>query len=123
VAYLCQKTLQYDPYRQLWEKRLSRYFMFHGRLNTRAGGGAIFNREIGPLLNELSLDIEEGRPQRTRDRFEKALNTLVEDGQINGWKYKEEIQLPARGWLPTWLSQMVTITIAPMKRLTQKQGE
>jgi hypothetical protein len=61
VAYLCQKTLQYDPYREQWEKRLSRYFMFHVRMNAR-GSRVMFNREIGKLLKELSLAIEEDKP-------------------------------------------------------------
>jgi hypothetical protein len=112
VAYLCQKTLQYDPYREQWEKRLSRYFMFHIRMNAR-GSRAMFNREIGKLLKELSLIIDERFPQRTRDRFEKALTRLVEDRQIDAWLYKAEMQLPARNWLGTWLEQSITVYVAP----------
>ena len=37
-----------------WEKRLSRYFMFHGHINTHGGGGT-FSREISKLLQEISL--------------------------------------------------------------------
>ena len=122
VAYLCQKTLQYDPYREHWEKRLSRYFLFHLRMNAR-GSSVVFNREIGKLLKELSLPIEEERPQRTRDRFEKALNKLVEDRQLDAWQYKAEGQLPARHWLGTWLKQNITVYVAPTKHLTVEQED
>lgn len=116
VANLCQKSLQYDPYREQWEKRLSRYFMFHGHINTHGGGG-VFNREIGKLLQEVSLEQNQRDPQRTRNRFEKAMNTLVEDKIIQEWEYAEEVSLPARGWLATWLEQRITVHIAPTKDL------
>ena len=122
VASLCQKTLQYDPYREQWEKRLSRYLLFHLRMNAR-GSTVVFNREIGKLLKELSLPIEEERPQRTRDRFEKALNRLVEDRQIDVWQYKAEVQLPTRHWLGTWLKQNITVYVAPTKHIPAEQED
>ena len=122
VAYLCQKTLQYDPYREHWEKRLSRYLMFHLRMN--AGGSSVmFNREIGKLLKELSLPIDERFPQRTRDCFEKALTKLVEDRQIDAWQYKAEVQLPTRNWLGTWLEQSITVYVAPTKPIPVEQED
>lgn len=116
VANLCQKSLQYDPYREQWEKRLSRYFMFHGHINTHGGGGT-FNREIGKLFQEVSLSVEKDNPQRTRNRFEKAMNILVTDKIIQEWYYEAEFSLPARGWLATWLEQKITIHIAPTRYL------
>jgi hypothetical protein len=118
VANLCQKSLQYDPYREQWEKRLSRYFMFHGHINTHGGGGT-FNREIGKMLQDLSLEVNDRFPQRTRDRFEKAMNTLVRDKIIQEWSYEVEVSLPARGWLTTWLGQKITVHIAPTKSLIE----
>ena len=118
VANLCQTSLQYDPYREQWEKRLSRYFMFHGHINTHGGGG-VFNREIGKLLQEISLEVDQRKPQRTRDRFEKAMNKLVEDKIIQEWCYTEDVSLPTKGWLPTWLEQKITAHIAPTKNLVK----
>lgn len=118
VATLCQKSLQYHLTKELWEKRLSRYFMFHGHINTRGSGG-VFNREIGKLLQELSLEVNQRDPQRTRDRFEKAMNTLVKDRIIQEWHYTEEFSLPAKGWLATWLEQKISIYIAPTKGLVK----
>ena len=116
VANLCQKSLQYDPYREQWEKRLSRYFMFHGHINTHGGGG-VFNREIGRLLQETSLELNQRNPQWTRNRFEKAMSVLVADKIIQEWDYAEGFSLPSKGWLATWLDQKITIHIAPTKLL------
>jgi hypothetical protein len=110
VAYLCQQALEYDPHNELWEKRLARYFFFHFRMNARAGA---FNREIGKLMETLSLPTNQRFPERTRQRFEKTLNRLHADKQIDGWEYTEQVELPARGWLPTWLQQKIRIYIAP----------
>lgn len=113
IGFLCQQALKYDPYHELWEKRLARYFLFHMRMNGRIG---VVNREIGPLLETLSLPIDARFPDRnTKQRFEKAMNRLVDDKQIDGWEYAEDVILPARGWLPTWLNQNVTIYFAPYK--------
>jgi hypothetical protein len=72
---------------------------------------------------ELSLPIDERFPQRTRDRFEKALTQLVEDRQIEAWQYKAEVQLPARHWLGTWLEQSITVSVASTKHLPGEQED
>lgn len=113
IGFLCQQALKYDPHNEKWEKRLARYFLFHMRMNGRLG---VFTREIGPLIETLSLPIDTRFPERnTKQRFEKAMNRLVEDKQIDGWEYDEEINLPARGWLSTWLQQKIKIYFAPYK--------
>lgn len=111
VAYLCKKVLEYDPLHEMWEKRIARYFFFHFRMNARAG---VFNREIGKLLADLSLPIDTRNPERTRRRFQKAMDRLAKDGQVNGWNYTEQVDDKARGWLPTWLSQKIRIHIAAL---------
>jgi len=90
--------------------------MFHGHINTHGGGGT-FNREIGKMLQEISLSAEKDNPQRTKNRFEKAMNTLVADKIIQEWCYEAEVSLPARGWLATWLEQKITVHIAPTKEV------
>jgi len=110
VSFLCKRALEYDPHNEMWEKRLARYFFFHFRMNARSGA---FNREIGKLVETLSLPINQRFPERTRQRFEKAMNRLKEDCQIDGWEYDTAINYPARGWLPTWLEQKIRIYIAP----------
>ncbi len=113
MAWLCQQTLRYDRYHEQWEKRLARYFMFHLRINAAGGGGSIV-RGVGNLIRELGLSIDERNPDRTCDRFEKAMNRLADDGQIESWGYTDATALPARKWLETWLGQSIRITAAPL---------
>lgn len=113
VAYLSEKALQYDPYRQKWEKYLSRYFFFNGHMNSK-GRSCIFNRQVERLLQDCSLEIDRNEHKRTRDHFEKAMNQLVTDGFISRWYYKDHKNgyVPTRRiWLDEWLDLMITIEI------------
>jgi hypothetical protein len=121
VAYMCQRILKYDPYREQWEKRLAYYMLFTMRMN--AAGGGVFNREIGKLLEDRSLPIDRRNPERTKQRFEKALNRLVEDRIIDEWKYVEDVQCQARGWVDTWLANKITIYIAPPKQMLDEASK
>jgi hypothetical protein len=122
VALLHQKSLRYDPYHQQWEKRLSRYFMFHLRIAAGHGSASI-KRNPGALIGELSLPINRDEPQRTRERFEKAMNRLKKDGIFDDWQYAEgRPALPARKWLETWLTQwQVQVFVAPSRILPGKR--
>lgn len=114
VAWLLKQVLSYDPYHELWEKRLARYFTFHMRMNVEKGGTTI-NREIGRLIEELSLPVNRRDPEKTRQRFEKALNRLEVDGIISAWEYHgDNPKLPLRRWLETWLASSVQVTTASL---------
>lgn len=115
-ALLCQTTLQYDPYREQWEKRLARYFVFHLRMSGGPNyGGTRINRQVATLLAELELPTDAVHPKRTRERFERALARLVEDGIIDAWDYApDNPSLPARNWLPTWEQWHIRVTAAPL---------
>jgi hypothetical protein len=119
AAWLLQKALRYDPVRRAWEKRLARYFLFHLRLND-AFGGATMKRSIGSLLQENSLPLNEGDPEKTKTRFEEALARLKEDGHIDSWEehqYREAMaKRRAHHWLPLWLEYEIEITAAPNLR-------
>jgi len=117
IALLSKKILNYDPHNNPWEKRLGYYFFVHGHISNPKGGSATFNREIEDLLDTVSLDIDARFPQRTRDRFEKAMNKLKEDNVISDWHYKGKLNLPSKRWQEQWLKSMVTIHIAPRKVL------
>ncbi len=117
VAVLMQQALRYDPYRQRWEKRLARYFTFHLRMDARNGRPLV--RRIGPLLDELHLPVDRRHPERTRVRFETALQRLARDGVIGAWDYTPEAHdtlatLPSRGWLERWQDMSIAVTAAPM---------
>lgn len=114
VGWLCQQALRYDPYHEMWEKRLTRYFLFHLRINA-AGGAATITRHVGKLIDELALPVDERHPQRTRERFEQAMGRIVADGMIDGWEYaKENPGLPPRGWLADWRGWKIAIRAAAL---------
>lgn len=113
LAWLCQKALSYDLKKEFWERRLARYFLFQLRLSALAGGS--ITRTISTFFKELSLPINERDPQKTRDRFHKAMDKLVEDHQIAAWGPVEgNLPLPRTEWLPIWLSWSIVITVAPL---------
>jgi hypothetical protein len=132
VAWLLQQVLRYDPYHQMWEKRLGRYVTFHMRMNLTEGTTTI-TREIGKLLEELSLHENARDPERTRQRLEKALNRLAEDHIISAWTYAaDNPKLPPRKWLKTWLQGKIQVTAETFihqqqqpsqPSLSQREGE
>ena len=123
LALLMQTTLRYDPYRERWEKRLAKYFLFHLRIGARAGAEAPIRRNVGAVLRELGLaDVFDHRnPERTVRRFEAAMDRLREDGQIGSWRLTDESRAwwqarrPARGWLNDWLGAGGTGGVATME--------
>lgn len=109
VAWLLQQVLSYDPYHETWEKRLARYFTFHMRINSTKGG-VIIEREVGKIIEELSLPVNQRDPDRTRKRFEKAMDRLQADLLVSEWIYvSDNPPLPKRKWLPTWLQYRIRI--------------
>ena len=105
-AYIARKVLTYDYVRRVPEKRIGRYLAFHIQLNR--GKPAIY-RLIGTLLDDCGIPCDASNPQRTRDRFEQALNRLTADGVLQDWNYRtggdkltKELRLPARGWVGGW---------------------
>jgi hypothetical protein len=116
-AWLLQKALGYDPYHKTWEKRLDRYFIFHMRMNG-AGGGTTIVRRIGEVIEELSLKVDRRNPEKTKQRFETAMNRLLADEQIDGWTYLQDTSLlPSREWINTWLNYTFQVTVDPIKPL------
>jgi hypothetical protein len=113
LAWLCQKALTYDLEKEFWERRLVRYFLFQLRLNAMAGGG--ITRTISTFFEELSLPVNERDPQKTRNRFEKAMDRLVADHEIAAWEpVPGNPILPRTEWLPIWLRWRILITVAPL---------
>lgn len=112
VARLMRCVLEYDPYRHSFEKRLGRYFTIHHRIS--ASYKAPLRRKVGGLFSELCLPVNGGDPSKTLRRFETAMDRLVSDGVLPGWRYTPESTarinaLPARRWLPDWLTCVVEV--------------
>ncbi|MEK3853910.1 helix-turn-helix domain-containing protein [Cytobacillus sp. FSL H8-0458] len=110
VALLPLKVLQYDPYRKTWEKRLGRYLSWRWRIQARKGDYLQPNK-VSTLLEAIGAELNERTPSRTRDRLEKALDTLHEDGLIESWHYEkwEEPIADLKGWARVWENSMIII--------------
>jgi len=85
TARLSEKALSYDPYRQVWEKRLTRYFTWIWRI--RAGKQQPYSQPycIRTLLEQIGQRIDPGHPRRTYERLKKAFETMQADGVIARW--------------------------------------
>jgi hypothetical protein len=120
TAWLCDQSLKYDPHNEQWEKRLSRYFLFFLRINARHST-ATLTRSVEELVQANSLPLDKTNPQRARDRFEKAMNRLLDDKQIDAWEYVPEsmTDLPAKKWLEVWLKWQVRISVQTRQTLPQ----
>lgn len=110
TALLSQKALEYDPYRQKMEKRLTRYLAWQWR-NRQGTGDYLHPFAVETLLKAARETVDKKHPIRTKERLEKALDTLRRDGVIRAWQYeaaREEI-VGQKGWWKTWLTWKVSI--------------
>jgi hypothetical protein len=113
TALLSQKALNYDPYRQKWEKRLARYLAWLWRISSgRTKEGLL----IKTLIEAAGMKLNKSRPGRTRERLEEALDRLQQDNVITAWEYEhiDESIFERRGWAKKWLDCKVTITAPPL---------
>ena len=112
TALLSAMALRYDPYRQKWEKRLARYLSWQWRVKARANQLARPYR-VATLLDAAGQELNRQKPVLTRERLEKALETLQADHVISGWRYDrwDESLAQGRGWWSAWLE--ATVLIAP----------
>lgn len=113
TALLAHKALQYDPYRQEPEKKLTYYLSWQWRVRAReANYEQPFS--VQRLLNEAGIETSVNDPARTKDRLEKALDQLRDDKIVNGWDYNaeqwdEERDGGKRGWRAVWLNATIVI--------------
>ena len=110
VALLPIKSIQYHAYRFNYEKQLCRYLSWRWRTQAYKGNFLQKNR-VSTLLEATGETLNERSPLRTRERFEKALDQLAEDGLIAAWhyvKWNEEITAN-KGWAKYWLNTSVVI--------------
>ena len=110
VALLPIKAIQYHAYRLNCEKQLCRYLSWRWRTQAYKGDFLQKNR-VSTLLEATGETLNERSPLRTRERFEKALDQLAEDGLIAAWhyvKWNEEITAN-KGWAKYWLNTSVVI--------------
>jgi hypothetical protein len=111
TALISQKALHYDPYRQYWEKRITRFLAYLWRI--RGGMNAyLVPISVEALLQGAGLRVSKRNPKKSRDRMEKALDQLSQDSVIRSWRYVPQVnEKPAgrKGWLKTWMSWTVQV--------------
>jgi len=109
-ALIAQKALHFDPYRQNYEKRLTRYLAIQWRIRQREGN-YLSPYKVETLLGEIAMQVSAHHPNDTKERFENMLNTLQEKGIIKAWQYErapEEV-VGRRGWAKDWPGWKVII--------------
>lgn len=118
TALLSIKAVEYDPYRQQWEKSLTRYLAWIWRAD-KTGKRGEAGLLVKTLMEKADQKVDRRNPARTRDRLEKALDKLQEDKVISGWHYQspDESIINKRGWWKKWLEWKVIIQ-APKELLS-----
>ncbi len=118
TAILSAKAIQYDRYRQKWEKRLARYFSWQWRIQA-AKGDYTRPYRVSTLLKAVGESVDERHPNATRDRLEKALDRLQTDNVLASWQYDrwEEKVTEQRGWVEHWLQ--ATLLLEPPESIRQ----
>jgi DNA-binding XRE family transcriptional regulator len=119
TALLAAQALRYDPLRQTWEKRLTRYLSYQWRCRAH-NGDYMQPYRVATLLEAIGAHVNLRDPARTRARLEHALDTLLADGVLAAWQYDrwEEALVGRRGWVQHWLQ--ATILIEPPDTIRER---
>lgn len=102
TAWMSQMALQFDPHREKWEKRLTRYFAYQWRVR-HDKGTFIAPIKVNTLLeNAVQGTVDQNNPIKTKERLEKSLNKLRNHNIIKEWKYVgneiDEKIIGQKGW-------------------------
>jgi len=112
---LAMKTLQYNPVKQKYHKRLARYLSWQWRIRQK-GADYVRPYSIGGdkgLLNVMGLEDNPRYASRIKEQFEDVLDTLREDQVIKDWRYvdfEETMVEKNKPWFEEhWLTSKVRI--------------
>jgi DNA-binding XRE family transcriptional regulator len=122
TALLNAKILNFDPYRETWEKRLGRYLTNLWRIRARVGA-CMEPLRIQTLLKVVDQELNSRRGGWIRERLEKALDALLERGIINAWQYDrwDEDTTQQRNWFESWMQ--ATVLIEPPAKIEEHYQE
>jgi DNA-binding XRE family transcriptional regulator len=100
---------------------LARYLSWQWRIQARQGEYSRPYR-VNTLLEAVGEQLNERRPSATRDRLEKALDTLQQDGVIASWQYDrwDEAIAQQRGWGQVWTQATLLLDPPQVIRETYK---
>jgi DNA-binding XRE family transcriptional regulator len=122
TALLNAKILNFDPYRETWEKRLGRYLTNLWRIRARVGA-YMEPLRTQTLLETVGDELNPRRGARTRERLERALDALAERAIINAWQYDrwDEDTTQQRNWFESWMQ--ATVVIEPPDEIQEHYQE
>ncbi len=112
---LALKTLQYNPVKQKYHKRLARYLSWQWRIRQK---GADYYRpySVGGdkgLLNVMGIKETARYGSRIKTQFENILETLEQDGIIKEWTYldfeESMVEKDTRWFEDHWINAKVQI--------------
>jgi hypothetical protein len=127
TAWMSQMALKFDPYREKWEKRLTRYFAYQWRVRHNTGNFLAPIKVHTLLENAVQDQVDPKNPVRTKKRLEKSLNNLRKNCVIKDWKYidgNEEI-IGQKGWWKNTVGgwQQWKIEVTPPTKLLEAYSE
>jgi len=110
TALISTKALNYNPQKHWMEKRLVRYFSYIWRIRYK-NNDYLKAISIETILNGIRVEIDKNNPNRTKERFEEALDRLHRDGLIAGWQYDNgnELLLESKGWKEDWAKWKIAV--------------
>jgi hypothetical protein len=119
TALLASQALGYDPYRETWEKRLTRYFSYQWRCRAHSGT-YLQPYRVETLLLAVGATLDRAHPGRTRARLERALDRLLTDKILAAWQYDrwDETLASRAGWVEHWLQ--ATLLMEPPAVIQQQ---
>lgn len=115
IAYISCKALSYDPDKQKWEKRITYYLTWLWRIRqSKDQYSEPFKVEVllEHIEREDAIKKKVVRPGRIRERLEKALDKIQEDGVIKKWQYEDgfnEDSMSGKEWYKKWLKSKIII--------------
>jgi hypothetical protein len=113
TALLSIRALHYDPYRQKWEKRTTRYLSWQWRIRA-AHDSWMQAFSVRTLLENGCREIYVSRRQGwQRERFEKMMDTITDQSDpyrpVNGWQYDAASMTDSQGNDRHWIDWKVLI--------------
>jgi hypothetical protein len=109
IALLSARALKYDLKSQAYEKRLARYLSWQWRVRA-SQLDYLRPYRVSTLVHAIDLREDRRFPSRTRDRLERALEQLHEDGVIRAWQYDSERKEEGKmRWLGQWLESTILV--------------
>ncbi|MBH8605607.1 helix-turn-helix transcriptional regulator [Thermoactinomyces sp. CICC 10522] len=127
TAWMSQMALKFDPYREKWEKRLTRYFAYQWRVRHNTGNFLAPIKVNTLLENAVQDEVDPKNPSRTKKRLENSLNNLRKNRVIKDWKYidGDEQIVGQKGWWQNIVGgwQQWKIEVTPPTELLEAYSE